>query len=101
MKAKKAFKRLKNIETLISEVLERSSASAPRIQELLREAKSGVIRAREAVQKSVATPKTPHKHASKAKPKPKPKRKLSAPGKKAVLAATKKRLAARRAEAKP
>ena len=42
MKAKKMLKRIAKIEALISEVTKRSSASAPHIQEPLRDAKAAI-----------------------------------------------------------
>jgi hypothetical protein len=101
MKAKKILKRLAKIEASMSDVTERSSASAPHIQELLRDAKAAITRAKKAVslQASSGTAKdTAVKHSeptSKATPEAsKPKRKLSAAGRKAIVAATKKRWAA-------
>ena len=101
MKANKALKRLAKIEALMSSVTERYSASAPHIREALEDAKAAITRAKEAV--SLQTPsgtakKPPVKHSeatSKAMREPsKPKRKLSAAGRKAIVAATKKRWAA-------
>jgi hypothetical protein len=105
MKAKKVLKRIAKIEALISEVTERSSPSAPHIQELLRDAKAVVIRAKEAVQASSrAANNSPAKGArplAKATPEPsRPKRKLSAAGRKAISDATKNRWKAFRAAAK-
>jgi hypothetical protein len=102
MKAKKVLKRIAKIEALISEVKERSSASAPHIRELLGDAKAAVIRVKEAVQASSGKAKHPPvKHPqppSKTTPEPsKPKRKLSAAGRKAISEATKKRWAAKKA----
>jgi hypothetical protein len=101
MKAKKALKRLAKIEALMSGVAERYSASATHVREVLQDAKTAVIRAKEAVslQASSGTSKHPPvKHSeptSKATPEPsKPKRELSAAGRKAIIAATKKRWAA-------
>jgi hypothetical protein len=107
MKAKKVLKRIAKIEALISEVTERSSLSAPHIQELLREAKTAIARAKKAVssQASSGTVKNPPAKGaeppSKATPEPvKPKRKFSAAGRRAISEATKKRWAAKRAAAK-
>ncbi|MGD0777939.1 MAG: hypothetical protein ABSC05_34575, partial [Candidatus Solibacter sp.] len=92
MKTNKALKRLAKIEALISNVIERYS-SAPHIREALQDAKAAVTRAKEAVslQASSGTAKNPAvKHsapASKATPEPpKPKWKLSAAGRKAIVA---------------
>ena len=108
MKAKKVLKRLAKIEALVAEVTERSSASAPHIQELLRDAKAAITRAKKAVSLEVSfgaaknPPAKGAKHPSKATPEPsKPKRKLSAAGRRAISEATKKRWAAKRAAAKP
>jgi len=104
MKAKKILRRMGKIEALISEVTERSSASVPHIQELLRDAKAAVARAKGAVQASAGKAKNPTvKHSeptSKAMPEPsKPRRQLSAAGRKAISEATKKRWAAKKAAA--
>jgi hypothetical protein len=103
MKANKALKRLAKIEALMSDVTERYS-SAPHIREVLQDAKAAVTRAKEAVslQASSGTAKNPlvkhSKPPSKATPEPsKPKRKLSAAGRKAIIAATNKRWARVRA----
>jgi hypothetical protein len=103
MKANKALKRLAKIEALMSDVTERYS-SAPHIREVLQDAKAAVTRAKEAVslQASSGTAKNPlvkhSKPPSKATPEPsKPKRKLSAAGRKAIIAATKERWARVRA----
>ena len=63
MKAKKILKRIAKIEALMSEVTERSSASATHIQELLREAKTAIARAKKAVssQASSGTVKNPRR----------------------------------------
>jgi hypothetical protein len=107
MKANKALKRLAKIEALMSDVVERYSASAPHVRELLQDAKAAVTRAKEAVslRSSSGTAKNPAvEHSaptSKATPEStKPKRTLSAAGKAAIVAALKKRWAAKRAAAK-
>jgi DNA polymerase III gamma/tau subunit len=105
MKANKVLKRIAKIESLMSDVMERYSASAPPIRELLRDAKAAITRAKKAVQASSTKAKHPPvKHSqptSKATPEPsKPKRRLSAAGRKAISEATKKRWAAKRAAAK-
>ena len=106
MKANKALKRLAKIEALMSDLTERYSASAPRIRDLLQNAKVAVTQAKEAVglQASSGTAKNPLRKQSKAVSKAtpelsKPKRRLSAAGRKAIIAATKKRWALKRAEA--
>ena len=105
MKANKAIKRLAKIEALISDVTERYS-SVPHIRQVLQDARAAVTRAKEAVglQSSSGKAKNPpvghSKPPSEAKPEPsKPKRKLSAAGRRAIIAATKKRWALKRAEA--
>ena len=106
MKANKALKRLAKIEALMSDVTERYSASGPHIRRVLQDAKEAITQAKEAVslQASTGTAKNARvkdsKPPSKATPEPsKPKRKLSAAGRKAIIAATKKRWALKRAEA--
>ena len=106
MKANKALRRLTKIESLMSDVTQRYSANAL-VREVLQDAKAAVNRAKDAVglqQASSGMPKNaPVKH-----PKPtsqqtpelsKPKRKLTAAGRKAIAAATKKRWALKREEA--
>lgn len=96
MKAKKALKRLAKIEALMSDVTERYSASATHVREVLQDAKAAVIRAKEAVSGTAKHPPVKQSEpTSKATPEPsKPKRELSAAGRKAIIAATKKRWAA-------
>jgi adenylate kinase len=105
MKAKKALKRLSKIEALLSDVTERYSAGAPNMRKVLQDAKAAVTRAKEAMswQASFGAAKNPQvEHpnpASKPTPEPsKPKRKLSAAGRKAIVAATKARWTRVRAE---
>ena len=106
MTSKKILKRIAKIEALIAKLTERSSVSAPDIQELLRDAKAAISRAKKAVSLQASSGTAPHppvKHSqptSKATPEPpKPKRKLSAAGRKAISEATKKRWAVKRAAA--
>ena len=101
MKSSKILKRIAKIEALMSKLTERSSVSAPDIQELLRNAKAAITRAKKAVSLQASpgvaknSPAKSAKHPSKATREPsKPKRKLSADGRKAIVAATKKRWAA-------
>jgi hypothetical protein len=105
MKANKARKRLAKIEALISDVAERYS-DAPHIREVLQAARAAVTRAKEVVGLPTSSGKAKNptvkhsKPALRAKPEPsKPKRRLSAAGRKAIIAATKKRWALKRAEA--
>ena len=104
MKANKARKRLAKIEALISDVAERYS-NAPHIREALQDAKAAVTRAKEVVGLPTSSGKAKNptvkhsKPALRAKPEPsKPKRRLSAAGRKAIIAATKERWALKRAE---
>jgi hypothetical protein len=105
MKATKVLKRLGKIEASLSDLIERISTTDRRGHEFLQSAKAYVIRAKGNLQASSRTAKNPHvKHGdqppSKATAEPsKPKRKLSAAGRKAIVAATKKRWALKRAEA--
>ena len=73
MKANKALKRLAKIETLMSDVAERFSASAPHLREALKDLKAAVLSVKEAVKvqaSSAATPKkVPHKKAARARKK--------------------------------
>jgi hypothetical protein len=107
MTTKKILKRIAKIEALIAKLTERSSVSAPEIQELLRDAKAAIARAKKAVSLQASSGTAPHppvKHSqptSKATPEPsKPKPKLSAAGRKAISEATKKRWATKRSAAK-
>jgi hypothetical protein len=106
VKANKVLKRLAKIEALMSDLTKRCSTSAPTIRDVLQNAKVAVTQAKEAVglQASSGTSKNPpakhSKEISESAPElPKPKRRLSAAGRKAIIAATKKRWALRRAEA--
>ncbi len=71
MKANKALKRLAKIETLMSDVAERFSASAPHLREALKDLKATVLSVKEAVkvQTATATQKAPHKKAARAQKK--------------------------------
>ncbi len=72
MKANKALKRLAKIETLMSDVAERFSASAPHLREALKDLKAAVLSVKEAVkvQASSAAPKKAlHKKAARAQKK--------------------------------
>jgi hypothetical protein len=63
MKANKALKRLAKIETLMSDVAERFSASAPHLREALKDLKAAMLSVKEAVK--VQTSSAPKKAASK------------------------------------
>ena len=58
MKTNKAVKRLDHAEYLVSEVMERFSASAPDIRQQLLDAKAAVGRAKDAVKSQVPAKKT-------------------------------------------
>ncbi|MDP8990302.1 MAG: hypothetical protein M3N41_09535 [Acidobacteriota bacterium] len=68
MKANKALKRLAKIETLMSDVAERFSASAPHLREALKDLKAAVLSVKEAVkvQTSTAPKKASPKKAARA-----------------------------------
>jgi hypothetical protein len=107
MKANKILKRITKIEALISKLTERSSANAPYIHELLRDARVAISRAKRAVsfQASSGAAGNPPVRGGELPPKPalepsKPKRKLSAAGRKAISEATNRRWAAKRAAVK-
>ena len=118
MKATKALKRLAEIETLLTKVVERYAANGESTQKVLQEAKNAVLRAKEAVslqassrKSSKAATRTEGRHERSQSPekiietpisasKPaKPRRRLSAAGKAAIVAALKRRWAIKRAEA--
>ena len=73
MKANKALKRLAKIETLMSDVAERFSASAPHLREALKDLKAAVLSVKEAVKvqasSSAAPKKASHKKAARAQKK--------------------------------
>src|ERR1700722_7733211 len=70
MKANKALKRLAKIETLMSDVAERFSASAPHLREALKDLKAAVLSVKEAVKvqtsSSAAAKKTSSKKGARA-----------------------------------
>ena len=68
MKANKALKRLAKIETLMSDVAERFSASAPHLREALKDLKAAMLSVKEAVkvQTSPASKKAVPKKAARA-----------------------------------
>ena len=105
MKANKALKRLARIEALITDMTERYSADAPRIREALQNAKVAVTQAKETVRLQVPSGnakkppvKQPKVMAEAAPELSEPKRRLSAAGREAIIAATKKRWALKKAE---
>jgi hypothetical protein len=68
MKANKALKRLAKIETLMSDVAERFSASAPHLREALKDLKAAMLSVKEAVkvQTSPVSKKAASKNAARA-----------------------------------
>jgi DNA-binding protein HU-beta len=68
MKANKALKRLAKIESLMSDVAERFSASAPHLREALKDLKAAMLSVKEAVkvQASPAAKKATPKKAARA-----------------------------------
>jgi hypothetical protein len=106
MKVSRVLKRITKIEALMSKVTERSSTLAPHVRALLGDAKAAVIRAKEAVGLHASTgtgknaPVKNSKPRSNGTPEPsKVKRNLSAAGRKAIVDATKRRWALKRAKA--
>jgi hypothetical protein len=89
MKANKALKRLAKIETLMSDVAERFSASAPHLREALKDLKAAMASVKEAVK--VQTSPAPKKSAAK---------KAARAGKKAVAQKAAKKRAPLRKPAK-
>ena len=89
MKANKALKRLAKIETLMSDVAERFSASAPHLREALKDLKAAMASVKEAVK--VQTSPAPKKSTSK---------KAARAGKKAVAQKAAKKRAPLRKPAK-
>jgi hypothetical protein len=69
MKANKALKRLSKIESLMADVAERFSASAPHLQEALKDLKAAMLSVKEAVKVQTsppaATERSPKKASSK------------------------------------
>jgi hypothetical protein len=102
MKDNKALRRLSKIESLMSDVTQRFSGPVA-LQRVLHDAMAAVTQAKDAMSKRVSSG-TP-KNAPVKNPKPtsketrEPRRKLSAAGRKAIAAATKRRWALKRQEA--
>ena len=87
MKAKKAIKRLKKVETILSNVIDQLPASARGLRELLDSAKASVVRAKGTVNARVArAAKKPPARAQESA-------RLSAEGRKRISLAAKKRWA--------
>ncbi len=87
MKANKALKRLSKIETLMSDVAERFSASAPHLREALKDLRAAVLSVKEAVKVQASSSPAPRKASSK---------KAARAGKKAVKKAAPKAKAAKK-----
>ncbi len=98
MKANKALKRLAKIETMMSDVAERFSASAPHLREALKDLKAAVASVKEAVkvQASPALQKGASKKTARVAKKTVPKKvaKKRAPLRKAAKKTPPKRVAA-------
>ncbi len=90
MKAKKALKRLKKVETILSNVIDQLPASARGLRELLDSAKASVVRAKGVVNTHVdrAAKKPPARAQESARGR------ISAEGKKRISLAANKRWAA-------
>src|SRR5579862_7773985 len=95
MKANKALKRLAKIETLMSDVAERFSASAPHLREALKDLKAAALSVKEAVKvqtsSAAAKKKSPKKAARAGK---------KGAGKKAAARVSKAKTAKKRAPAR-
>jgi hypothetical protein len=89
MKAKKAIKRLKKVETILSNVIDQLPASARGLRELLDSARASVVRAKGTVNARVvrAAKKPPARAQESARGR------LSADGRKRISLAAKKRWA--------
>jgi hypothetical protein len=92
MKANKALKRLAKIETLMSEVAKRFSASGPHLREALNDLKAAVARVKEAV--------TVHAASAAAKKKAAPSGKKAMVAKPVAVKPPKTRISKKRAPAK-
>jgi hypothetical protein len=93
MKAKKALKRLKKVETILSDVIDQCPASARGLRGLLDSAKTSVVRAKGVVHARVAAKKPPARAQEAARGG------LSAEGRKRISLAAKKRWAAAKRKA--
>jgi hypothetical protein len=87
MKAKKALKRLKKVEAILSDVIDQFPASARGLRELLDSAKMSVVRAKGVVHARVAAKKPPARAQESSRGG------LSAEGRKRISLAAKKRWA--------
>ena len=89
MKAKKALKRLKKVETILSNVIEQLPASARGLRELLDSARASVVRAKDTMNARVArAAKKPAVRAQESA-----RDRLSADGRKRISLAARKRWA--------
>jgi hypothetical protein len=89
MKAKKAFKRLDKIETMLSDVINRVPESKDGLGELLGSAKAAIARAKQTVNSQAKGAKKPAAKAGTAQ-----RGRLTAAGRKKISVAAKKRWAA-------
>ena len=89
MKAKKAFKRLDKIETMLSDVIDRVPESKDGLGELLGSAKAAIARAKQTVNSQAKGTKKPAAKAATAQ-----RGRLTAAGRKKISVAAKKRWAA-------
>src|SRR5438094_2026117 len=87
MKAKKALRRLKKVETILSEVIDQCPASARGLRGLLDSAKMSVVRAKGVVHARVAAKKPPARAQESTRGS------LSAEGRERISLAAKKRWA--------
>jgi hypothetical protein len=78
MKANKALKRLAKIETLVSDVTRRVSASAPHLSDVLKDLKAAVARVKDAVSAHVSSGTAKKKAAPASKKKTAKKRVVKA-----------------------
>ena len=103
MKANKALKRLAKIETLMSDLAQRFSASAPHLREALKDLKASVLSVKEAVKvqaSALGAKKASSKKAVRARKKAVAK-KAAAPKAKAAKKRAPVRKAAKKAPPKP
>jgi len=92
MKAKKAFKRLTKVETLLSDVVQEYSSAEQSLKNLLENAKASVTLAKESIDLKV-DPAAPKKPPAKADTPRNGRNRLSAAGRKKISEAAKKRWA--------
>lgn len=90
MKAKKALKRLRRVEELLSIVIDEFAGNEPAVRELLDSAKTSVIRAKAGIN-SPSAPGKAKKPQGKAATKPSKRSDLTASGKRGIFLAVKER----------